>query len=110
MSPWLVLFVAGLFESVWAVGLAYTDGFSKPGPSALTLAAMAVSVYLLAQAVQDLPVGTAYAVWTGIGAVTTAIAGIYLFDESASALRIGCILLIIAGIAGLQVTSSAHGA
>lgn len=110
MSPWLVLFIAGLFESVWAVGLEYTDGFTNPVPSVLTLAAMAVSVYLLSQAVQELPVGSAYAVWTGIGAVTTAIAGIYLFDESVSALRIGCILLIIVGIAGLQVSSSAHAA
>lgn len=108
MSAWLLLFVAGLFEALWAVGLAYTDGFTNPAPSAATLAAMAVSVYLLSRAVQDLPVGTAYAVWTGIGAVSTAIVGIYLFDEPASALRVGCILLVVVGIAGLQVTSGAH--
>ncbi|MFC3477203.1 quaternary ammonium compound efflux SMR transporter SugE [Halobacterium litoreum] len=109
MSAWLVLFVAGLFEAVWAIGLAYTDGFTEPAPSAVTLAAMAVSVYLLSQAVQELPVGTAYAVWTGIGAVSTAILGVYLFDESVSLLRVACIGLVVVGIAGLQVTSSAHG-
>ncbi|WP_336036480.1 DMT family transporter [Halobacterium yunchengense] len=108
MSAWLVLLVAGLFEAVWAIGLAYTDGFSEPAASAVTLAAMAVSVYLLAQAVQTLPVGTAYAVWTGIGAVSTAILGVYLFDEPVSLARAGFILLIVAGIAGLQVTSSGH--
>jgi quaternary ammonium compound-resistance protein SugE len=109
VNAWLVLLVAGLFEAVWAVGLAYTDGFTEPLPSVATLAAMAVSVYLLAQAVQDLPVGTAYAVWTGIGAVTTAGFGVYLFDESASALRVACILLVVVGIAGLQVTGSHAG-
>jgi len=109
VNPWLVLFVAGLFEAVWAVGLAYADGFTELVPSVATLAAMAVSVYLLAQAVQELPVGTAYAVWTGIGAVTTAGVGIYLFDESASALRLVCILLVVVGIAGLQVTGSHAG-
>jgi len=108
MSAWLVLFVAGLFEAAWAVGLAYTDGFTEPVPSALTVGAMAVSVYLLAQAVRELPIGTAYAVWTGIGAVSTAILGIHLFDESTSALRLGCILLVVVGIAGLQVTGSGH--
>ena len=108
MSAWLVLFVAGLFEAMWAIGLAYTDGFTELVPSAFTLGTMAVSVYLLAQAVQELPVGTAYAVWTGIGAVSTAILGIYLFDESTSALRLACILLVVVGIAGLQVTGSGH--
>lgn len=108
MSAWLVLLVAGLFEAVWAIGLAYTDGFTEPVPSVVTLAAMAVSVYLLAQAVQTIPVGTAYAVWTGIGAVSTAILGVYLFDEPVSAIRAVCILLIILGIAGLQVTSTGH--
>jgi quaternary ammonium compound-resistance protein SugE len=108
MSAWLVLFVAGLFEAMWAVGLAYTDGFTEPVPSALTLDAMAVSVCLLAKAVQELAVGTAHAVWTGIGAVSTAILGICLFDESASALRAGFILLVVVGIAGLQVTGSRH--
>lgn len=108
MNPWLVLLVAGLFEAAWAVGLVYTDAFTNPLPSVLTLAAMAVSVYLLARVVQTLPVGTAYAVWTGIGAVSTAVLGVYLFDESASPLRLGCILLVVIGIAGLQVTSSGH--
>jgi quaternary ammonium compound-resistance protein SugE len=109
VNAWLLLFVAGLFEAVWAVGLAYADGFTEPVPSAVTIAAMAVSVYLLAQAVQELPVGTAYAVWTGIGAVATATYGIYRFGESASVLRVGCIILIVVGIAGLQVTGSHAG-
>jgi quaternary ammonium compound-resistance protein SugE len=109
MNPWLVLLVAGLFEAMWAIGLAYTDGFSRLWPSVATLAAMAVSVYLLAQAVQELPVGTAYAVWTGIGAVSTAALGVVLFDESASAFRLGCILLVVLGIAGLQATSGHAG-
>jgi len=109
VNAWLVLVVAGLFEAVWAVGLAYTDGFTEPLPSVATLAAMAVSVYLLAQAIQELPVGTAYTVWTGIGAVTTAGVGVYLFDESTSALRLASILLVVVGIAGLQVTGSHAG-
>jgi quaternary ammonium compound-resistance protein SugE len=109
MNPWLVLLVAGLFEAAWAVGLAYTDGFSEFWPSVWTLAAMAVSVYLLAQAVESLPVGTAYAVWTGIGAVTTAGFGVVLFDESLSAVRLGCILLVVVGIAGLQTTAGHAG-
>jgi quaternary ammonium compound-resistance protein SugE len=108
MSAWLVLLVAGAFEAVWAIGLAYTDGFTEPVASVVTLGAMAVSVYLLSQAVQTIPVGTAYAVWTGIGAVSTAILGVYLFDEPVSALRAACILLIVVGIAGLQVTSAGH--
>ncbi len=108
MSPWLVLLVAGLFETVWAIGLAYTDGFTEPLPSAATLAAMGVSVFLLSRAVEQIPVGTAYAVWTGIGAVSTAILGVYLFDEPVSAVRAGCIALVVVGIAGLQVTSSGH--
>ncbi|MGB9964953.1 DMT family transporter [Halobacterium hubeiense] len=108
MSPWLVLLVAGLFETIWAIGLVYTDGFTDPLPSAATLAAMGVSVYLLSRAVQQIPVGTAYAVWTGIGAVSTAILGVYLFDEPVSALRVACIAIIVVGIAGLQVTSSGH--
>lgn len=108
MSAWLLLFVAGFFEALWAIGLSYTDGFTDPVPSVATLVAMAISVYLLSRAVQQLPVGTAYAVWTGIGAVSTAVAGVYLFDEPVSALRIGSILLVIVGIAGLQVTSTGH--
>jgi len=108
MSPWLVLLVAGLFETVWAIGLTYTDGFTEPVPSVATLAAMGVSVYLLSRAVEQIPVGTAYAVWTGIGAVSTAILGVYLFDEPVSAVRAGCIGLVVVGIAGLQVTGSGH--
>ncbi|MFB6268847.1 MAG: multidrug efflux SMR transporter [Halobacterium sp.] len=108
MSAWLVLLIAGAFEALWAIGLAYTDGFTEFRASVATLAAMAVSVYLLSRAVQSIPVGTAYAVWTGIGAVSTAILGVYLFDEPVSALRAACILLIVVGIAGLQVTSTGH--
>lgn len=101
---WSYLLVAGLFEIVWAVGLTYTDGFSRPGASVATLVAMAVSVYLLSRAVAILPVGTAYAVWTGIGAVGTALAGILLFSESRAPIRLAFIGLIVVGIAGLQMT------
>ncbi len=107
ISPWFSLGIAGVFEVVWAVGLKYTDGFSKLWPSLGTLVAMAVSVYFLALAVKSLPLGTSYAVWTGIGAAGTAIAGIILFAESTSALRLLCIGLIIAGIVGLKLTSNA---
>jgi quaternary ammonium compound-resistance protein SugE len=102
---WLFLIVAGLFEIVWAVGLKYTEQFTKLWPSLGTLAAMAVSFYFLSAAQRTLPLGTAYAIWTGIGAVGTAICGIILFSEPASAARLGCILLIVAGIAGLKLTS-----
>ena len=107
ISPWMSLGIAGAFEVIWAVGLKYTDGFSKPWPSVVTLAAMAVSIYFLAQAVKTIPLGTGYAVWTGIGAAGTAILGIVLFAESATLLRLLCIGLIIAGIAGLKMTASA---
>ena len=103
ISPWISLGIAGVFEVVWAVGLKYTDGFSKPGPSVLTLAAMAVSIYFLAQALKVIPLGTGYAIWTGIGAAGTAILGIILFAESATLLRLLCIGLIVAGIAGLKL-------
>jgi len=106
-AAWVVLVVAGLFEAVWAVGLELSEGFSKLRPTALTVAAIAVSMVLLAKAVEQLPVGTAYAVWTGIGAVTTALAGIYLFDEPATAGRLLCVLVIVAGIVGLQTVSGA---
>lgn len=99
---WTYLFFAGLFEIGWAIGLKYTEGFSRLYPSLLTVAAMALSLALLGLALKALPVGTAYAVWTGIGAVGTAALGIYLFDEPATALRIGCIGLIVAGIVGLK--------
>src|SRR4029450_2929491 len=98
---WLYLLLAGMFEVGWAIGLKYTEGFSRLLPSLLTIAAMALSLALLGLALRHLPVGTAYAVWTGIGAVGTA-AGIYLFSEPATALRLGCIGLIVAGIVGLK--------
>ena len=104
---WLVLFVAGLFETGWAIGLKYTEGFSRFWPSVATLAAMLISVVLLGMAMRQLPVGTAYAVWTGIGAVGTVILGIALFGEPATAGRLACLGLIVAGIIGLKVVSPA---
>lgn len=104
---WLVLFIAGLFETVWAISMKYSEGFTKLWPSVITLATMAVSVYLLSWSLKTLPVGTAYAVWTGIGAIGAAILGMLLFDEPRTMLRILFILLIISGIIGLQVTSKA---
>jgi quaternary ammonium compound-resistance protein SugE len=102
---WFVLFLAGLLEVSWAIGLKYTEGFTRLVPSALTLAAMAGSVLLLGWALKTLPIGTAYAVWTGIGAVGTAALGIILFGEAASALRLASIALIVAGIVGLKLVS-----
>ena len=102
---WLYLFVAGLFEVGWAIGLKYTEGFSRLFPSVLTVASMALSMLLLGLALRDLPVGTAYAIWTGIGAVGTAALGIYLFSEPATVLRLTCIGLIVAGIVGLKFAS-----
>ncbi len=102
---WTWLALAGAFEIAWAIGLKYTEGFSRPLPTVLTLASMAASVLLLGLALRDLPVGTAYAVWTGIGTIGTAILGIILFAESADPLRIACIGLILAGIAGLKLAS-----
>jgi len=102
---WVFLFVAGLFEIIWAVGIKYTHGFTRLWPSLITLAAMVLSVLGLAQALKTLPVGTAYAVWTGIGAAGTAILGMYLFNESREVLRLACIGLIVAGIVGLKVLS-----
>lgn len=104
---WLILFLAGLLEVVWAVGLKYTQGFTKLGPSAITVAAMAGSFYLLSLALRTLPLGTAYGVWVGIGAVGAALAGIVLFKEPATALRIVSLLLVIAGIIGLKLSSAA---
>jgi quaternary ammonium compound-resistance protein SugE len=100
--PWLYLLVAGLFEVGWAIGLKYTEGFSRLWPSLGTVAAMIVSLTFLGLALKDLPVGTAYAVWTGIGAVGTVILGVVLFGEAATALRLGCVGLIVAGIVGLK--------
>lgn len=102
---WIILVLAGLFEIGWAIGLKYTDGFTKPVPTALTVGAMVVSIVLLGLAVKTLPLGTAYAVWTGIGTVGTVILGIVLFAEPATAVRLGCIALIIGGIAGLKMTA-----
>ena len=101
--PWLLLLLAGLFEVAWAIGLKYNDGFSRPLPTLLTLSAMGVSVLLLAMAVKHLPLGTAYAVWTGIGAVGTVLMGIWLFNEPATLARVLCLLLIIGGILGLKL-------
>lgn len=102
---WGALLVAGLFEIAWAVGLKYTEGFSRLWPSVGTLAAMAVSFGLLSYALKTLPVGTAYAIWTGIGAIGTAIVGIMLLGESASPARLLCIAMIGAGIVGLKMVS-----
>ena len=106
-NPWFFLAIAGLLEIGWAVGLKYTEGFSRPLPSAFTVAAMIASFYFLAQALKVIPVGTGYAVWTGIGAVGTAILGIVLFAESTALPRLLCIGLIVAGIIGLKLTSAA---
>lgn len=100
---WTTLIIAGLFEIAWAIGLKYTAGFTRLWPSVGTILAMIVSVYLLALAVRTLPIGTGYAVWTGIGAAGTAILGIALLGEAATAARLACIGLIIAGIIGLKI-------
>jgi len=102
---WIVLVVAGVFEVAWAIGLKYTDGFTRLWPSVGTAAAMVVSVVLLAWAMRTLPVGTAYAVWTGIGAVGTVILGIALFGEAATLARLACVGLIVAGIVGLKLVT-----
>lgn len=102
---WTLLIVAGLFEIGWAIGLEFTHGFTRLWPSVGTVAAMVISVYLLAVAVRSLPIGTSYAVWTGVGAAGTAIFGIVLFAEPATATRLASIGLIIAGIVGLKLAS-----
>lgn len=100
---WLILFVAGVLEIGWAVGLKYTDGFTRPGPTVATVIAMALSLGLLGLAVRTLPVGTAYAVWTGIGTVGTVLLGIALFGESTDVPRLACIAMIAGGIVGLKL-------
>jgi quaternary ammonium compound-resistance protein SugE len=102
---WAYLTLAGILEVVWAIGLKYTEGFTRLVPSVVTIAAMVVSVWFLALALRTIPVGTGYAVWTGIGAVGTAVLGIVLFAEAATAARIACIGLIVAGILGLKLAS-----
>lgn len=102
---WFLLFLAGLFEIGWAIGLKFTDGFSRPLPTLLTILSMVASVVLLGLAVRTLPIGTAYAVWTGIGTVGTVILGIGLLGDAATAVRIACIGLIVAGIAGLKLAA-----
>ena len=102
---WIVLVIAGLFEVGWAIGLKYTDSFTRLWPSVATIAAMAVSVVLLGWSMRTLPVGTAYAVWTGIGAVGTVLLGVVLLGEPATVGRLGCVALIVAGIVGLKLTA-----
>jgi quaternary ammonium compound-resistance protein SugE len=107
MMSWIYLLAAGLLEIAWAVGLKYTHGFTRLGPSVFTVTAMAGSVGLLGVALRHLPLGTAYAVWTGIGTVGTAIAGMVMLGEPAGAMRLGCIALIVAGILGLKLLTPA---
>lgn len=102
---WLLLFIAGVFEVGWAVGLKYSEGFTRAGPTVATAIALLISMVLLGISVRTLPLGTAYAVWTGIGTVGTALLGILLFREPVTAARLFCIVFIIAGIAGLRLTS-----
>jgi quaternary ammonium compound-resistance protein SugE len=102
---WVILFVAGLLEIAWAVGLKYSEGFTKLYPSLFTISTMILSMYLLSVAVKTIPLGTSYVIWTGIGAVGTAIFGMILFNESKELIRIFFIFLIVAGIAGLKIFS-----
>jgi quaternary ammonium compound-resistance protein SugE len=105
LKSWILLFIAGVFEMIWAIGIKYTDGFTRLKPSILVLLAMAVSVYLLSLSVKTIPIGTAYAVWTGIGAASTVIMGIILFNEPLTIIRMFFIFLIIIAIVGLKITS-----
>ena len=105
--PWIYLLLAGIFEIGFAIGLKYTEGFTRLWPSVGTIVSAAISLWLLTQALRTIPVGTAYAIWTGIGAVGVATLGIALFSESASPARLGCIALIIAGVVGLKLFSPA---
>ncbi|MEE7546544.1 quaternary ammonium compound efflux SMR transporter SugE [Xanthomonas sp. Kuri4-1] len=103
--PWIYLLLAGLFEIGFAIGMKYSEGFSRPWPSVATVAAALVSLYLMSQAMKSIPVGTAYAIWTGIGALGVAVLSLFLFNDSASPARLGCIALIVAGVIGLKLAS-----
>lgn len=105
-NAWLFLLVAGIMETGWAIGLKYTEGFSRLMPSVVTIALMGGSFYFLSKSLESLPIGTAYAIWTGIGAVGTVILGIALFGESRDLLRVLCLFLIISGILGLKLVSA----
>ena len=105
-TAWIMLIAAGIFEVGWAIGLKYSQGFTKPLPSALTIGAMIVSMYLLARAVEHLPIGTAYAMWVGIGATGAAVLGIVLFNESATPLRLLFLALLVVSLIGLKATAS----
>jgi quaternary ammonium compound-resistance protein SugE len=107
MQAWILLGLAGLAEIGWVIALKYSEGFTRPVASIVTVISLAVSMVLLGWAVRTLPIGTAYAVWTGIGAAGAAIAGLYLFGESTNAMRLLCIVLIIAGVAGLKLSTPA---
>jgi quaternary ammonium compound-resistance protein SugE len=102
---WVLLVLAGLFEMAWAIGLKYTEGFTRPWPTVGTVLAMVISVVLLGLAVKSLPVGTAYAIWTGIGAAGTVVLGIMLLGEPASAARLACVGMILAGVVGLKLVT-----
>lgn len=103
---WVVLVIAGLFEIGWAIGLKYTEGFTRLGPTLATLAAMVISLGLLGIAVRSLPIGTAYAMWTGIGTVGTVLTGIFVLGEPATFIRLFCVFLIVAGIVGLKLVTA----
>jgi quaternary ammonium compound-resistance protein SugE len=105
---WIYLFIAGIFEVVWAMGLKYTEGFTKLYPTLITIVGMIISFYFLSMAIKTLPIGTAYAIWTGIGAAGAVIMGIILFGEPKSLLKFFFVALILAGIIGLKVTSTTH--
>lgn len=106
--PWFHLIIAGLLEVAWAVGLKQTAGWTRLWPSLITVALMIASFFFLSLALRTLPLGTSYAIWTGVGAVGTALIGIFIFDEPRTAARLVCILLIVAGIVGLKLASSSQ--
>ena len=106
--PWLHLIIAGLLEVAWAVGLKQTAGWTRLWPSVITVVLMIASFFFLSLALRTLPIGTAYAIWTGIGAIGTALIGIYIFDEPRTAARLVCILLIVSGVVGLKLASSSQ--